>query len=180
MTTLYEWAGGEPAIRRLMDAFYDRVEIDELLSPSFPSGVSEEHRAHVTAWWCEVFGGEPRYTEALGGYENMLAHHRGLGITPEQGFRFASLLSLAADDAGLPDDPEFRSTFVATWNGGHGSRSTIRSPALRSFRTLRCRAGAGAKRRHSEAKKLVNPMRLRNSDSAACEPGQSGSRVERA
>ena len=43
----------------------------------------------------------------------MLAHHRGLGITPEQRFRFASLLSLAADDAGLPDDPEFRSAFVA-------------------------------------------------------------------
>ena len=43
----------------------------------------------------------------------MLAHHRGLGITPEQRFRFASLMSLAADDAGLPDDPEFRSALVA-------------------------------------------------------------------
>ena len=37
----------------------------------------------------------PRYTEELGGYENMLAHHRGLAITPEQRFRFASLLSRA-------------------------------------------------------------------------------------
>jgi hemoglobin len=111
--TLYEWAGGEPAIRRLMDAFYDRVEGDDLLAGLFPGGVSEEHRAHVTVWWCEVFGGPPRYTAELGGYENMLAHHRGLGITPEQRFRFVSLLSLAADDAGLPDDPEFRSAFVA-------------------------------------------------------------------
>ncbi len=42
----------------------------------------------------------------------MLAHHRGLGITPDQRFRFASLMSLAADDAGLPDDPEFRAAFV--------------------------------------------------------------------
>lgn len=24
--TLLKWAGGEPAIRRLIDAFYDRVE----------------------------------------------------------------------------------------------------------------------------------------------------------
>src|ERR671910_3346677 len=39
--------------------------------------------------------------------------HRGLGITPEQRFRFASLMSLAADDAGLPADPEFRAAFVA-------------------------------------------------------------------
>jgi hemoglobin len=113
MKTLYEWAGGETAFRRLMDAFYDRVEGDDLLSPFFPGGVSEEHRAHVTAWWCEVFGGPAGYTEQLGGYEAMLAHHRGLAITPEQRFRFASLLSLAADDADLPDDPEFRSAFVA-------------------------------------------------------------------
>lgn len=36
-----------------------------------------------------------------------------LGITKEQRFRFASLMSLAADDAGMPDDPEFRSALVA-------------------------------------------------------------------
>ena len=42
----------------------------------------------------------------------MLAHHRDLGITPEMRFRFASLMSRAADDAGLPDDPEFRAAFV--------------------------------------------------------------------
>ncbi len=110
--TLFEWAGGESAFRRLIDAFYDRVEADELLSPLFPGGVHEEHRSHVTAWWCEVFGGPTGYTDVHGGYENMVAHHRGLGITPEQRFRFASLMSLAADDAGLPDDPEFRAAFV--------------------------------------------------------------------
>lgn len=110
--TLFEWAGGEPAIRRLINAFYDRVEADELLSPFFPGGVSEEHRDHVAGWWCEVFGGPTRYTDELGGYESMLAHHRGLGIKPEQRFRFASLMSLAADDAGLPDDPEFRAALV--------------------------------------------------------------------
>jgi hemoglobin len=43
----------------------------------------------------------------------MLGHHRGLSITAAQRFRFASLMSLAADDAGLPDDPEFRSALVA-------------------------------------------------------------------
>jgi hemoglobin len=111
--SLYEWAGGEAAIRRLMDRFYDRVERDELLSPFFPGGVGEEHRAHVATWWSEVLGGPPRYTEELGGYPSMLAHHRGLAITPEQRFRFASLLSLAADDAELPSDPEFRSALVA-------------------------------------------------------------------
>lgn len=111
--TLYEWAGGDAAFARLINAFYDRVESDELLSPFFPGGVSVRHREHVIAWWIEVFGGPDRYTAELGGYEAMLAHHRGLGITSEQRFRFASLMSLAADDAELPADPEFRSALVA-------------------------------------------------------------------
>jgi hemoglobin len=91
--TLYEWAGGKEAFERLINAFYDRVEGDELLSPFFPGGVTEE--------------------DELGGYERMVGRHGGLGITPEHRFRFASLMSLAADDAGLPEDPEFRSAFVA-------------------------------------------------------------------
>jgi hemoglobin len=110
--SLVAWAGGPEAFRRLIDAFYDRVERDDLLAPFFPGGVGEEHRAHVTAWWVEVFGGPATYTAELGGYRRMLDHHRGLGITAEQRLRFATLMSRAADDAGLPDDPEFRAAFV--------------------------------------------------------------------
>ena len=112
-TTLFEWAGGEPAFERLIGAFYDRVEADDLLAPLFGGRVTEEHRRNVVAWWSEVFGGPARYTSDLGGYDHMVAKHRDLAITPEQRFRFASLMSLAADDAGLPDDPEFRSAFMA-------------------------------------------------------------------
>jgi hemoglobin len=111
--TLYQWAGGGEAIARFLEAFYDRVEGDDLISPLFPGGVSRAHRDAVTAWWCEVFGGPAAYTEERGGYENMLAHHRNLGITAEQRLRFVTLLSVAADDAGLPADPEFRSALVA-------------------------------------------------------------------
>jgi hemoglobin len=111
--TLYEWAGGREAFERLIEAFYDRVERDELISPLFPGGVSREHRDHVILWWSEVFGGPSDYTDQLGGYPRMVSKHRDLGITPEQRLRFATLMSLAADDAGLPEDPEFRSAFMA-------------------------------------------------------------------
>jgi hemoglobin len=126
--TLYEWAGGHDAIERLINAFYDRVERDELLSQFFPGGVGEAHREHVVAWWSEVLGGPDRYTRELGGYERMLAKHRDLEITPEQRFRFASLMSLAAEDAELPDDPEFRSALIAYLEWGtrlamHNSQS---------------------------------------------------------
>src|SRR5580704_7397782 len=55
----------------------------------------------------------PPYTEKRGGYERMLAKHIDLGITEEQRFRFATLMRWAADDAGMPEDPEFRSALVA-------------------------------------------------------------------
>lgn len=111
--SLYDWAGGTEAIRRMIDAFYNRVENAELFDPLFPGGVTEEHRDFVTAWWAEVFGGPPRYTDELGGYENMLAHHRNLSITEPQRAAFVATMSLAADDAELPPDAEFRSALLA-------------------------------------------------------------------
>ena len=41
--TLYEWAGGRQAIGGLVNAFYDRVESDDLLASLFPGGVRAEH-----------------------------------------------------------------------------------------------------------------------------------------
>ena len=111
--SLYEWAGGDEALARLIDCFYDRVEHDELIAPLFPGGVSREHRDHVATWWQEVFGGPARYSEQLGGYVKMLSRHRDLNISVDQRRRFVELMSVAADDAELPDDPEFRSALLA-------------------------------------------------------------------
>jgi hemoglobin len=125
--TIYEWAGGTEAFGRWLNTFYDLVEQEPLLAPMFGGTVSAEHRDHVTAWWAEVMGGPTRYADELGGYESMLAHHRGLGITDEQRLRFVTLLSQAADDAGLPSDPEFRAAIMgyAEW----GSRLAVHNSA---------------------------------------------------
>ncbi len=47
----------------------------------------------------------------------MLARHLNLSITSAQRRRFVSLLSIAADDGRLPDDPEFRAAILgyAEW-----------------------------------------------------------------
>lgn len=110
--TLYEWAGGMPAFHRLTEVFYRRVAVDELLAPVF-AHMSPGHAAHVAEWLAEVFGGPATYTQERGGYPAMLGHHLGLGITPERRARWAALIADSADEAGLPDDPEFRSAFVA-------------------------------------------------------------------
>ncbi len=62
-------------------------------------------------------GGPADYTASLGGYPAMLAHHRGLAITPEQRRLFVALLSQAADEVELPADPEFRAAIIgyAEW-----------------------------------------------------------------
>ena len=110
-------AADAEAFARWLACFYDRVERDDLLAPVFGGRVGEEHRRHVTTWWCEVMGGPDDYTASHGGYERMLAHHRGLAITSEQRLRFVTLLSTAADEAGLPPDPEFRAAIMgyAEW-----------------------------------------------------------------
>ena len=110
--TLYEWAGGMTALDRLTEVFYRHVHEDELLAPVF-AHVGGDHPHHVALWLAEVFGGPAAYTEEHGGYPAMLAHHVGLSITPEQRSRWATLIAAAADEAGLPADPEFRSAFVA-------------------------------------------------------------------
>jgi hemoglobin len=110
--TLYDWAGGMPALDRLTDVFYRHVHADPVLAPVF-AHVGEDHPHHVAVWLAEVFGGPAAYTEEHGGYPAMLEHHRGLAITAEQRTRWATLIAASADEAGLPADPEFRSAFVA-------------------------------------------------------------------
>lgn len=110
--TVYEWAGGAEAFERLTAAFYERVRADELVGPLF-AHMPADHPHHVALWFAEVFGGPPAYTDGHGGYPHMMSKHLGLAITEQQRARWARLIGLAADDAGLPSDPEFRSAFIA-------------------------------------------------------------------
>lgn len=112
MISLYEWAGGADAFHRLTDVFYARVREDDVLGPVF-ARMDPEHPRHVATWLAEVFGGPADYTERHGGYPRMLSRHLGLAITEQQRRRWIELIQDAADEAGLPEDPEFRSAFVA-------------------------------------------------------------------
>ena len=109
--SLYDWAGGAEALDRLTSAFYDKVLSDPVVGPVF-AGMDPGHPAHVAQWLGEVFGGPDVYTRERGGYAHMLARHRGRGITEAQRRRWVELLLDAADEVGLPSDPEFRAAFV--------------------------------------------------------------------
>jgi truncated hemoglobin YjbI/quinol monooxygenase YgiN len=109
--TLYDWAGGADAFERLTEAFYRHVLEDDVIGPLF-ADMDHDHPRYVAMWLGEVFGGPARYTEERGGYHHMLTQHLGKGISEPQRRRWMNLLLDAADETGLPDDPEFRAAFA--------------------------------------------------------------------
>lgn len=109
--TMYEWAGGEEAFQRLTKVFYGHVLKDELIGPLF-AHMDKDHPKYVAMWLAEVFGGPERYSGERGGYHHMVRQHLGKAISERQRRRWVTLLMDAADEVGLPDDPEFRAAFA--------------------------------------------------------------------
>ena len=111
--TLFEWAGGFPALLRMTRIFYSKyVPQDPLVGPLF-ANMSPDHPERVAAWLSEVFGGPEFYSHRYGGYSRMISQHVGKCITEEQRARWVEMLCQSADDAMLPNDAEFRAAFVA-------------------------------------------------------------------
>jgi CDGSH-type Zn-finger protein len=111
--TLFEWAGGFPALLRMTRIFYSKyVPEDSLVGPLF-ARMSPDHPERVAAWLTEVFGGPDFYSKRYGGYSRMISQHVGKCITEEQRARWVKMLCQSAEDAMLPDDAEFRAAFVA-------------------------------------------------------------------
>ncbi len=111
--TMFEWAGGFPALLRLTRRFYEvHVPEDPFLAPLF-ARMSPDHPERVAAWLGEVLGGPPRYSETYGGYDRMISQHLGKDLREEWRRHWVELLVRSADEVGMPADPEFRAAFVA-------------------------------------------------------------------
>ena len=106
--SIFEFAGGDAAFLALAAAHHERCLQDPELNHPFSHGVNPEHIARLAAYWAEVFGGPARYSESHGGHSTMLGIHAGQGAGDDYGPRFVACFMQAADDAGLPDEPDFR------------------------------------------------------------------------
>jgi CDGSH-type Zn-finger protein/truncated hemoglobin YjbI len=99
--TLFEWAGGLPALTRMTRLLYEKhVPADDLLAPLFAS-MAPDRPQREAAVIAAAFGGpgapppsRPEFTE-------------------EQRSRWVALAVQAAGEAGLPADPQFRSALVS-------------------------------------------------------------------
>ena len=108
--SVYEHAGGEQAFLALAMAHHERCLQDPVLNHPFSHPGHPQHVQRLASYWAEVFGGPPVYSETSGGQAAMLGIHAGQGAEADLGQRFVTCFALAADDARLPDDAEFRAT----------------------------------------------------------------------
>jgi hemoglobin len=112
--TLYEYAGGATAFEPFCQALHERCLADPELNHPFSH--PDQHPQHVqrlAAYLAEAFGGPAAYSAGLGDETHVVTLHAGCGDMSDLGRRFADCFLLAADDAGWPDDPEFRSAIKA-------------------------------------------------------------------
>ena len=95
--TIYAAIGGRVAVTAAVDGLYGRLLADPELGPLFPSGVGARHRAYVVTVLGEALGGPERYRGP-----DLVAAHRGLGITNAQFDRTAGHLDDTLTELGVP------------------------------------------------------------------------------
>ncbi len=104
-------AGTPPS--SLAAAHHERCVQDPELNHPFSQGLDPAHIENLAFYWAEVFGGPARYSASLGGHSGMLEIHARHGAGDDYGPRFVACFVQAADDVGLPDDPDFRAQLRA-------------------------------------------------------------------
>lgn len=129
MPSMYEFAGGSPAFIALAAAVTERCIADPELSHAFSQNLSARHIDNLAAYWAEVFGGPPSYSNLLGGHSSMLGLHAGQGAPDEWGDRFEACFVAAMDDAELPADQTFRKAMHAYIHWATREVNTYSPPA---------------------------------------------------
>ena len=113
--SIYEAAGGEAAFLALAAAHHQRCLEDEVLNHPFSHPGHPQHVERLAAYWAEVLGGPPAFTEdCASDHRGMIGIHAHNGAAHDDlGGRFLACFLQAIDDAGLPDDPELREALRA-------------------------------------------------------------------
>ncbi len=111
--TIYSAAGGESAFIALATAHHARCLADPVLNHPFSHPGHPDHVVRLAHYWAEVLGGPPLFSGSCGGHSAMLTMHAGQGMDDDLGERFVRCFVQAADDAGLPEDPDLRNALRA-------------------------------------------------------------------
>ncbi len=97
--TIYEWIGGADTVRRVVEAFYPKVQENAVLSPLFPGDirpVMEKQYLFLT----QFLGGPMLYSEQYG-HPMMRARHLPFEIDREKADNWLQCMKEALAEAGL-------------------------------------------------------------------------------
>jgi len=106
--SVFDAAGGMPGLRRLAEAWHERVMADEIVSHAFSHGFHPRHTERLAAYWAEALGGPPAYTDAYGDETSVVRMHSGNGVHEEMDRRAIACFDQALVDAGLASDDRLR------------------------------------------------------------------------
>ncbi len=105
MPSLYEAAGGLDGLRRLAQAWHERVMADEIVSHAFHGGIRDDHVERLAAYWAEALGGPAAYSTIYGDETFVVGLHSGNGEHEEMDRRAIDCFDAALVDAGLTGEP---------------------------------------------------------------------------
>jgi len=99
--SVYELLGGEEPLGRLVDAFYDKVERDEVLRPMYPAELAESKR-RLFLFLVQFFGGPARYSEERG-HPRLRMRHFPFAIDRQARDHWLKHMCWAIDEAGIAE-----------------------------------------------------------------------------
>ena len=103
-TEVYERVGGMDAFVQLVEAFYARVETDEVLRPQYPDDL-EPGKRHLAMFLAQYWGGGDVYSSERG-HPRLRMRHAPFDVTPEAAQRWALHMSEAIRGMGFASDAE--------------------------------------------------------------------------
>jgi hemoglobin len=115
--TPYELLGGDPGVRALVDAFYDRMDLDEAYAGirALHAPTLDHAREKLYLYFCGWLGGPQRYIERYG-HPRLRARHLPFPIATAERDQWLGCMRQALDDAGAPEalKPRLMEAFFGT------------------------------------------------------------------
>ena len=113
--SIFEAAGGLPAMRRIAAAWHTGAMADPLVAHPFSHGTRPDHEERLASYLAEALGGPPLYTRRYGSGADVARMHAGNGAHPELDDAAIRVFSAAVREAGVPEPAATRISEYWAW-----------------------------------------------------------------